>query len=120
MQRNSLWLAGIKIATPRPPLPLQGLRLLTAAQRMHEHGERVDGGGIEPSGPCGHHAGAAVGDSIDEGRLVRAIKPDLVSQVRRAEVLVARAIIAMAARAVVGEDFLRLRKVSARAARQAG
>ena len=59
---------------------------------MDVDGERLDGHRVEPPGPGRHHAAAPVGDRLDDRRLVRAVEPDGVGQVRRAELAVALAV----------------------------
>src|SRR5215813_7134094 len=87
---------------------------------MHEDRERVDGRVVEPADPCRHHARTAVGDGLDDRSFVRAVEPDLVRQIRRAELFVALATVAMASRAVVGEDLLAYCEIGAHAYRKAG
>src|SRR5215471_2731122 len=109
---------------PRPDLPYSGppsscrapagrAKSLSAAKRMHVHRERVDGPIVEPAGPCRHHTGAAVGNSLDNRRLVRAVEPDLVGEVGRAEFFVALGVVAMATGAIICEDFPPFCEVSA-------
>ena len=43
---------------------------------------------------------------LDHRRLVRAVEPDLVGQVGRAQLLVALAVVAVAGDAILGEDLL--------------
>src|SRR4051794_37383503 len=102
------------------PLPLagRGRRLLPATQRVHIHGQRLDGDGIEAAGPGRHYAGAAVGDGLDDAPLVRAVEPDLVGQVRRADLRIALAGLAMTGDAVGREDFPPARGVVSGARRQ--
>src|SRR6266700_2111727 len=92
-------------AQPNPDFAAVPASSLSATKRVHKHRHRLDGNGIKPPFPCGHHAGTAIGDGLDDGRLVGAVEPDPVGQVRRAKLLVALAIVAMTGDAVVSEDL---------------
>src|SRR5579872_4985973 len=75
--------------------------LFAAAQRVDIDRQRLDRHGIEPTVPGRHHAGATVGDGLDEDGFVRTIQPDLVSEVRRAELLITLPALAVAASAIL-------------------
>src|SRR5438034_3092614 len=78
---------------------------LSAAERVDVNRHRLDGDGIEPPFPCGHDAGTAVGDGLDEARLVGTVEPDLVGQVRRTEFRIALGVVTMTGDAVLREDL---------------
>src|SRR5215831_8499161 len=54
---------------------------LPAAEHVDVHGDRLDGGLVEPGGPGRHHAAAPVPQAVDDRRLVGAVEPDRVGQV---------------------------------------
>src|SRR5260370_25684717 len=80
--------------------------LLSAAQRVDIDRQCFDGGRVETAGPRWHHAGAAVGNSLDDRRFVRSIEPDFVGQVGSARFLIALACVAVTGDAVFGEYLL--------------
>src|SRR3974377_1815016 len=54
---------------------------LPSTERMNIPRHGLDGRGIEAPYPCGHHAGTAVGNGLDNRRLVGTVEPDLVREV---------------------------------------
>src|SRR6516225_8284091 len=81
-------------------------RLLPPTQAVDVNGERLDGDGIQAVDPGRHHAAAPGPDALHDRLLAAAVKPDIVRQIRRALVLLAFAVVAMAARALIGEHLL--------------
>src|ERR1019366_354429 len=80
-------------------------RSLSSAERVNIYRHCLDGGWVETPRPGGHDAGTAVGNGLDDRRLVRAIEPDLVGKIRRAEFLISLARVAVTHHAVFCEDF---------------
>src|SRR5262245_7547355 len=85
--------------------------LFAAAERMDVYRHRLDRGGVKTALPGRHDAGAAVADGVDQRRLIGTIEPDLVGQVRRADVRIALAVVAVTGRAVLRKDFRAIRRV---------
>ena len=79
-------------------------RLLAAAQRVHVDGQHLDGRVVQPVGPGGHHAVLRLVDLRDDFGPLAAEQPDLVVERRRAELRNAAAVLAVARRALGGED----------------
>ena len=77
----------------------------STAERVHVNRERLDRRVVEATRPSGHHAAPPVPETVDDGVLFGAIKPDLVSQIRRAEIALALAVVAVTRRAVVEEEL---------------
>src|SRR5262245_23384824 len=75
-----------------------------AAKRMHVDGEHLDRHGIELGLPRRHHAAAAGADGLDDVDLAAAIEPDAVGEVRRAHLLGAFGLGAVAGGALLAED----------------
>src|SRR5262245_15499907 len=90
--------------------------LLPTAQRVHVDRQSLAG---EPVDPGGHHAGAGIGDDVGDRRVVGAVEPDRIGEVRRAELLVALAGIAMTDGAIVGVELLACGGIEALRGRQA-
>src|SRR5690242_9174482 len=84
---------------------------LSATQHEDVDGDRLEGGLVEPVDPRRHHTGASVPQAVDDGRLVGAVQPDRVGQVRRPDIVLALAVGAVALRAGVGIDLLAAGKV---------
>src|SRR3546814_5324995 len=84
-------------------------RVFASAQRMHIQRQHLDGGIVEASAPGRHYAGMSVGNRLDHRLAAGTVEPDLVGQVRRTELAVARAGIAVAGGAILGEQLGALR-----------
>src|ERR1700692_1615523 len=94
--------------------------LLAAAERMNIDRHCFDGGWVETTGPSGHHAGSAIGDGLDDCRLVRTVQPDLVGQIRSAKFLIAFAGLTVTRYAVFREDLATGYGIGALPGRQSG
>src|SRR6266699_3846189 len=69
------------------------LSSLSTTERVDVNRHRLDCNGIEPSFPCRHDSGAAIGDTLDEARLVGTIEPNLVGEVRRTQFWIALGVV---------------------------
>src|SRR5258705_3021057 len=94
-------------------------RSLSPAERVNIDRQRLDRGGVEAPHPGRHHAGTAVADGLDQRGLVGSIKPDLVREIRRTELLISLAGIAVARRAIIRENLGARGRIISRAGGQA-
>ena len=68
--------------------------------------QRLNGRLIQAVVPGRHNAAAAIGNAIDDCRLVRTIEPDRVSEIWRAKVTIALAFCSMTGSSIFIIDFL--------------
>ena len=59
--------------------------------------------GIEAAVPGGHHAAAPGADRLDDRLPAIAVEPDPIGEVGRAQLVIALAVVAVAARALLGK-----------------
>ena len=79
---------------------------LAAAEGVHVHRQRLDGGIIQSAGPRRHDAAAAIPDACNNRIPVRAVEPDRIGQVWRAKLARALSALAVAGGAIVSENLL--------------
>src|SRR3954468_20805271 len=89
------------------------LTSFSAAKSVDIDRQRLDRRRVEPSAPRRHDAAAADPHALHHRALALAIEPDAGRQVRRAEIAVALAVVAVAGRAIVGIDLLALGEIGA-------
>src|SRR5712664_809126 len=94
-------------------------RSLSPSERVNIDRQRLDRGGVEAAHPGRHHAGTAVADGLDQRGLVGSIKPDLVREIRRTELPISLAGIAVACRAIIRENLGARGRIISRAGGQA-
>mgnify|MGYP001574213871 CR=1 FL=1 len=81
------------------------MALLAPTERMDIGRDHLERDRIEAPFPCRHHAVAGIGDLGGDGVLGRAVKPDSVCEVRRAQLLVATAVGAVTGGALLLEQL---------------